>query len=198
MFKVFLMSWVFGVSLSALAEEKIYVCGQDAVCDGNLNKLSDFRATDIQTKHPITGIVSIQTNNEKREIIVKNGKIDGPYKVYLEKRRVTTENIILPLKYFEVSQHEEAFWKKNHPDFYLYEEGNYKEGNRNSTWKEYYESGQLKKQENYKDGEKEGIWTWYDEKGKLRKQEDYKEGRISVKWYDDAGRVQAEKLLYDQ
>ena len=87
MFKFFLMSCIFCLSVQASAQDKIYICGQDAVCeDFSKVNLTKSQVYDIKTHELITGIVRelYDNGNIETEYTTKNGIYDGPTKGYYE------------------------------------------------------------------------------------------------------------------
>ena len=83
MFKFLLLSCVLGISLSALAEEKVYICDRDVICDEKPVRL-------ITTEQPISGVVKMYSYDGKLllEEKVIDGKIDGLRKIYNDDMRI--------------------------------------------------------------------------------------------------------------
>ena len=203
MFKFLLMSCVCGISLLAMAEEQIYVCGQNAVCED----LYHAKIYDAKTGEAVSGIIRKydENGNLMFEGGIKNNKWDGLWKFYNPdvEGRFQDGDPVGPWKfYFKSTNGNNALEENNYikcsrpfvEDPHIIH-GIKISGCPDGIQRKYW-NGQLVKEGSWKDGDKDGLFKNYYTNGNLQMEKLYQNGKIKYsKYYYENGNLLSEEKI---
>ncbi|RUA30273.1 MAG: hypothetical protein DSY76_02625 [Bacteroidetes bacterium] len=117
-----------------------------------------------------------------KEESYKDGKKDGPWRVYYRNGNLTSE-----LYWKDDKRH--GTWKDFFENGDPHVEGTFKNGKLDGEYKVYFIGNIVEKKGNYVDGKMNGIWYFYNEKGELIKKERYDHGFLQQSATFENGKV---------